>query len=154
MGSRNHGYVIGRIGSLRSFDNSDGSKKVFVTVMADRDFKSRMTGERESDAVQLSARVRPETQGLGIYDMVGVGDLVAIDFAVRAGRYVDKQSGEVIYTQDLVVDSLAMLESRSVTQARRITSLERQLDQRQGNEPVTSHETEHDGVDGAGGPQF
>lgn len=124
----NSGTATGRLASApRHFVSENGSKHVLFTVMVDRPFRNRETGQRDSDAIPLEAWVQPETAGLGVYDMLGKGDLVSVGYTVRSSSYADKSTGEVLYRTALVVDSLTMLESRTVTQQRRIQHLQSEL---------------------------
>lgn len=128
MGARNAGHVVGRLAAdPKVFDNPGQSTKVLLTVMADRSYRNATTGERDADAVPLEAWVRAEAQSLGVYALLGRGDLVAVDYVVRSSTYADKHTGEVIYRTALVVTDVSMLESRAVTQQRRIDRLTAQL---------------------------
>lgn len=118
-GIKNSGQVIGRLAAdVMSFANKDGSKKVYLALMVDRNWVAS-DGQRGSDRVSLEAWVSAATNGLGVYDHMHVGDLVALTYSVRSGSYVVESTGEVVYQQSLVVDRVELLEPRSVTVARR-----------------------------------
>lgn len=115
----NQGSVIGRLAAdPRVFTNADGSKKVLLTVYADRAYKNATTGQRDSDRVQLEAWVRAETEGIGVFGHMHTGDLVSLGYSIRSGEYPDKKTGEMIYTQSLAVQDVSLLESLSTTSAR------------------------------------
>lgn len=127
--STNSGTCTGRLAAdPRVFITGSGAKHVFLTVMVDRPFKNRATGNRDSDACSVEAWVRPETNGLGIYDHMGKGDLVSIGYAVRSRTFADEQTGEVQYAMSLVVEDVQLLESKATTQSRRIQHLQSQVE--------------------------
>lgn len=133
MSTRNAGTAIGRLAAdPRVFATESGARKVLLTVMVDRDFKNRETGERDSDAIPIEAWVRPNTEGLGVYGFIGRGDLVAVSYVVRSAAYPNRETGEMLYRTALVVEDLQMLESKTTTQQRRIARLQSALQGTQG----------------------
>lgn len=125
MSAANMGVAIGRVGALRSWENSDGSKSVRLTVYVRREWKDS-AGVTGSDAVELSAFVPVSVDGLGVFDHVSTGDQIAVQYAVRSGQYPDRRTGEMCYTQELRVRDVRLLESRRTTMER----LERKLTRR------------------------
>ena len=126
----NSGTVTGRLAADPvSFINADGSKKVMLTVYADRNFKNSTTGQRDSDRVSLETFVRVETDGLGIFGHMHKGDLVSLGYTVRSGSYADKLTGEVIYFQVLRVEDVSLLESLATTNERLAARLSAVQDQ-------------------------
>ncbi len=129
MSATNHGTATGRLAAdPRVFTNSDGSKKVMFTVMVDRQFRNRETGERLSDAIPLEAWVAATTEGTGPFGYLGKGDQVTVSYAVRSSTYPDKTTGEIQYGLALTVTDLQFLESRATSQQRRIAHLKSALE--------------------------
>lgn len=121
MNQRNFGIVEGRLTrEPKVFTNSDGSKKVVLTLAARRNYKNN-DGKIDSDFVALEAFVSPNTKGNGVYDYMHKGDLVGAEYTVRTGSYTDK-NGEEQYTQVLFVQSVDLKESKNTTQARQNAS--------------------------------
>lgn len=120
MSARNQGHVVGRLArDPHAFANRGGATKIVATVMADRSYRNRTTGQRDSDAVPVEAWVPGDRAGLCIWDYVGKGDAVAIDYAVRFSSYVDQRTGEIVYRTSLVVVEVVPLESKAVREQRR-----------------------------------
>lgn len=114
----NHGSITGHLAADPiSFTNDDGSKKVFVTLYAQRNFKNR-EGQRQADRISLETFVRAETQGLGVFDHMHRGDLVQLGFTMRSEEYPHPTTGEVIYKQYLRIESANLLDSRATSTAR------------------------------------
>lgn len=124
----NHGTATGRLASAPRFfpTQEGGPTKVLLTVMVNRPLKNQTTGERDADAVPLTGWIRAGAEGPGVYGMLGKGDLVSTSYTVRSSSWADQNTGEMNYRIDLTIDQIEMLESRSVTQHRRITHLEAQ----------------------------
>lgn len=94
----NSGSVTGRLAADPvSCINADGSKKVMLTIHADRNFRNS-EGQRDIDRISLETFVRAETEGLGVFGHMHKGDLVTLGYTVRSGSYADKATGEVIYS--------------------------------------------------------
>ncbi|MFD2794590.1 single-stranded DNA-binding protein [Promicromonospora vindobonensis] len=113
---RNNGTVIGRLANdPKVFENKDGSKKVLLTIFADRNYTNAQN-ERPSDAIPVEAFVRSQTQGLGPYSNIHKGDQVAIGYTLRMDRY--SKNGEQVFDLKVTAEDITFLEPRSVTQAR------------------------------------
>jgi len=129
MSALNRGTATGRIArDPHVAINSDGSKTVLFTLLVDRARRNPTTGERGTDAIPLVAWVRAETEGTGPWAHVGTGDLIQVEYSVRSGSYPDKVTGEIKYSMQLSVSDMAFLESRAVTQQRRIAHLKSALE--------------------------
>lgn len=113
---RNNGTVIGRLANdPKVFENKDGSKKVLLTIFADRNYTNAQN-ERQSDGIPVEAFVRSQTQGLGPYSNIHKGDLVAVGYTLRMDRY--SKNGEQVFDLKVTAEDITFLEPRSVTQAR------------------------------------
>lgn len=113
----NNGNIIGRLAdSPKAFTNADGSKKVYITIYADRNFKNR-DGGRDSDAIALEAFVPTGVTRLGVYDLMGKGDLIAVSFSLRSEKYA--KDGQIVYKQAARIEDVQLLEPRGITQQRR-----------------------------------
>lgn len=114
---RNQGMVIGRLArDPMVYNNRGGSRKILLTVAAQDNYVGK-NGKRESQFVSLEAFVKGNQRGNGVYDYLNTGDLVSCSFSVRNNTYVDK-NGETIYGQVLLVDEVALLESKMAKEAR------------------------------------
>lgn len=114
--------ITGRLAAKPAiFANSDGSRKVAMTVYARRN-QPNAKGEFISDALNVEAFL-PAAQvnkslangkdGNAIYSWLNKGDLLTIAGHFEASTYTDK-SGQKVYAQVLRVDNLATLEAKSV----------------------------------------
>ena len=118
MNIRNYGVVEGRLTRNPAiFSNSDGSKKVMLTLASRRNFKNS-TGKTDSDFVAVEAYISKDAKSNGVYDLIHQGDLVGVSYTVRTSSYTDKATGEEKYTQTLLVQDVDLKESKKVTDAR------------------------------------
>ncbi|MFJ2662643.1 single-stranded DNA-binding protein [Arthrobacter koreensis] len=115
----NTGTLIGRLAKdPKAFMNTDGSRKVLFTLFVDRAYKGA-DNKTISDAISLEAFVGNKTQGLGPYELVHQGDLVAVNTHIEQMPYKAKDTGETVYpAPKIVIDEIKFLESRTVTQTR------------------------------------
>lgn len=115
----NTGTLIGRLAKdPKAFLNTDGSRKVVFTLFVDRAYKGA-DNKVASDAISLEAFVSNKTQGLGPYELVHQGDLVAVNTHIEQMPYKDKNTGDTVYpAPKIVIDEIKFLESRTVTQTR------------------------------------
>lgn len=118
----NNGHITGRVAQdLQVFPNADGSKSVLVTVAARDNFLSGTGEDRkaQSQFVDLRAFIPATVEGLGSWDRVGNGDLIALDYRLSRRPYTNKD-GVTVYP-DVTVEVVgypAFLESSKVTQER------------------------------------
>ena len=116
MNIRNYGSVIGRLTKDPVvFTNSDGSRKIMVTVATQDNYKTN--GERGTQFVSLEAFVSNKSNTLGAFDYMHKGDLVGFEFTVRSNNYTDK-NGKAHYGQVLFIQSTDLMESRKAQAAR------------------------------------
>lgn len=116
MNIKNFGTVIGRLTKEPVvFSNSDGSRKVMLTVATQDNFKNA-GGERGTQFVNLEAFVSNQTQGLGVYDYMHKGDMVGIGFTVKSNSY--EKNGETVYSQVLQVTDVDLMESKTAQERR------------------------------------
>lgn len=114
---RNQGMVIGRLArDPMVYNNRGGSRKILLTVAAQDNYVDK-DGKRQSQFVSLEAFVRANQRGNGVYDCVQQGDLISCSYSVRNNTYTDK-NGETVYGQVLLVDEVALLESKAAKEAR------------------------------------
>lgn len=115
---RNHGFVEGRLAADPvHFINADGSKKVFVTLYADRNYRNT-NGERDSDRISLETFVAATTPGLGVFNRMHKGDLVELAYTVRSEEYPHPSTGEIVYKQYLRIEVVDLKESLAVVNQR------------------------------------
>lgn len=118
---RNLGIVEGRLTKDPVvFENSDGSKKVMVTVAVQDNYKNANTGERGTQFINLEAFVSNKSKGLGAFDYMKKGDLVGFEYTVRSNNYTDKE-GVQHYGQVLFIQSTDLKETKK-SQAARATA--------------------------------
>lgn len=119
MNIRNFGIATGRLATDPVvFDNKDGSKKVKVKLGIQDNFKSGPDNTKQARFVEFDAFVSAENakKGLGVYDMMHQGDLVSLQYTLQPNSY--EKDGKTVYTTNLLVQSVDLLESRATTQAR------------------------------------
>lgn len=113
----NFGVLTGRLAAdPKFFSNSDNSATVKLSVYVRNNYKSK-DGQVASQRVDVQRYIDASGRGAGVYQIIGQGDLVSINFAVKTNDYVDS-SGQKIYGQILEIDNVQILESKSVTSAR------------------------------------
>ena len=116
MNIKNFGTVIGRLTKEPVvFSNSDGSRKVMLTVATQDNFKNA-GGERGTQFVNLEAFVSNLTPGLGVYDSMHKGDMGGIGFTVKSNSY--EKNGETVYSQVLQVTDVDLMESKTAQERR------------------------------------
>lgn len=118
---RNIGIAEGRLTKDPVvFNNSDGSKKVMVTVAVQDNYKNSTTGERGTQFINLEAFISNKSKGLGAFDYMHKGDLVGFEYTIRSNNYTDKD-GVAHYGQVLFIQSTDLKETKK-SQAARATS--------------------------------
>lgn len=114
---RNFGSLTGRLANdPKIFINSDGSKKVLMTLMVDRGYVDRNTNQRPSDAIDVEAFVNKTANGNGPFGSIHKGDRV--QFATELRKDVYQKNGQTVYEQKVIVTDVDFLEPKSVTDAR------------------------------------
>ena len=112
MNMHNYGIANGRLTrDPKVFKNSDGSRKVKVTLAVQDTY-----GERKTQFINLDGFVRAEKEGNGVYDSMHEGDLVTVQYSVRTNNY--EKNGESVFDQTLQIEAVQFGESKSVTEAR------------------------------------
>lgn len=114
---RNYGIVTGRLTKDPAvYNNSDGSRKIRFTVAAQNQFTDS-DGNRGSQFIPLEAFIPAKQADNGPFDYLDCGDLVSCSYTVQNNNYKDR-NGEMVYGLVLLVDSIALLESRTSKEAR------------------------------------
>lgn len=115
---RNFGIAEGRLTKDPAvFTNSDGSKKVMVTVAVQDNYKSKTTGERNTQFINLEAFISNKSKGLGAFDYMHKGDLVGFEYTIRSNNYTSK-NGVAHYDQVLFIQSTDLKETKKAQAAR------------------------------------
>lgn len=113
---RNQGIATGRLTkAIAAFKNSDGSRKMMVTLAVPNNYKDA-EGKQTSEFIQLEGYV-PADKEDGVYALMHEGDLVSIGYSVKTNNYTDKD-GQAVYGQVLRINSVELLETKAVTDAR------------------------------------
>ena len=112
---------------------SSGTAVGSFTIAVNRNFTNQQ-GEREADFISCVIW-RKAAENLA--NFTRKGSLIAIDGRLQTRSY-DNQQGQRVYVTEVVVNNFDLLESRSVTEQRPVSS------------PNTDHQT---GAYGAGGGQ-
>lgn len=115
--------IVGRTAAapVKFAPNADGSYGVGLTVYADNSFKSKKTGKRESEVVQLNGFVPKELAGQAtVYDYINKGDMIAV--SGRLGTDVYEKDGETVYKPVNKIERIALHSSRKEQEARGITT--------------------------------
>ena len=112
----NYGICEGRITKKPvAMDNKDGSKKVFVTLAVQDNFASGKDKERKTQFLNLEGFV-PKDRQSSVYEKLGVGDKVAIQYRVETPSY--EKDGQTIYKTALVIENIQFKESIAEKTAR------------------------------------
>ena len=112
----NYGICEGRITKKPvAMDNKDGSKKVFVTLAVQDNFASGKDKERKTQFLNLEGFV-PKDRQSSVYEKLGVGDKVAIQYRVETPSY--EKDGQTIYKTALVIENIQFKESMAEKTAR------------------------------------
>ena len=112
----NFGIVSGRLTKDPTvFANSDGSKKIMVTVAAKNNYKGK-DGKRGTQFVDLQAFVSAKS-AKSPFDYLEKGDKVKFGFSVRNNNYTDKQ-GVAHYEQILWIEDTELEETKASKAAR------------------------------------
>lgn len=115
---RNFGIAEGRLTKDPAvFTNSDDSKKVMVTVAVQDNYKSKTTGERNTQFINLEAFISNKSKGLGAFDYMHKGDLVGFEYTIRSNNYTSK-NGVAHYDQVLFIQSTDLKETKKAQAAR------------------------------------
>ena len=114
---RNYGMVTGRLAKgLTIHGNKDGSRKILFTVAAQDNYTDK-EGNRGSQFIQLEAFIPANRENNGVYEHLDCGDLISASYSVRNNNYKNKD-GVMVYNLVLLVDEVALLESRASKEAR------------------------------------
>lgn len=126
MNLRNSGQAEGRLmGNPTVFNNSDGSKKVVFTLAVENTWKDE-SGAPTIEALNFEAFVSKAANGkLGPYGLIEKGDLIRVEYNVRANNYTDK-NGVQHYGQVLRVNTVQFQETPNEKKARQDRTAQRQ----------------------------
>ena len=100
------------------FDNKDGSKKVRITLAIPNNYKNR-DGSRSSEFIPFESFIPAgrANEGVGIFQNIGKGDLLKVEYSLKNNDYTDA-AGNKVYGIVCMIDSLKMVEPKTVTDAR------------------------------------
>ena len=115
---------------------SSGTAVGSFTIAVNRNFTNQQ-GEREADFISCVIW-RKAAENLA--NFTRKGSLIAIDGRLQTRSY-DNQQGQRVYVTEVVVNNFDLLESRSVTEQRPVSS------------PNTDHQADVYGAGGGGGYQ-
>lgn len=117
MNLRNYGVAIGRLTKDPvSFTNSDGSRKVMLTIAAQDNFRSGPDKKKDSQFIEVEAFLSKDTKGDGVYGYMHKGDLIGVEYTVKSSSY--EKDGKTVYAQSLMVQSVDLMEGKRTTDAR------------------------------------
>ena len=117
MTCKNLGTLIGRLADKPTVnENKDGSRKVYVTVAVEADYKDKNTGKRPVRFIQTEGFIPASKESNGVYDHMRKGDLVAIAFSVLPNSY--EKDGKPVYTQKLIIEGVDLLQSAKHEEAK------------------------------------
>lgn len=115
--------IVGRAAAapVKFNPNDDGSYGVGLTVYADNSFKSKKTGKRESEVIQLNGFVpKDQANQATVYDYINKGDLIAV--SGRLGTDVYVKNGETVYKPVNKIERISLHSTRKEQEARGITT--------------------------------
>lgn len=131
MNIKNNFTLIGRLlADPDVFDNTNGSKKVKLTLSVKDNFKSGKDQTVGDQKLRCEAYITPEAvkaSGIGRYGLIHSGDLVAVSGSINNNDYTDKD-GNAVYGIALKIENLEMMEPKSVTDARAIRKAQEKAD--------------------------
>ena len=117
----NSGTLIGRVakGGVKAFTNSDGSRKLVFNLAVDENFTRSGKSGVDTDFIPVSTFIPAKAQGLGSWERVHEGDLIAINIRISCKNYVGKDGETVFPPATIEVDGYPQyLEPKSVVDAR------------------------------------
>jgi single-strand DNA-binding protein len=111
MNLRNTGQAEGRLmGNPQVFNNTDGSRKVVFTLAVENTWRDE-SGAPTIEPVNFEAFVTKAANGnLGPYGNDKKGDLIRVEYGVRANNYKDRD-GNQVYGQVLRINSVDFKET-------------------------------------------
>lgn len=115
--------IVGRAAAapVKFNPNDDGSYGVGLTVYADNSFKSKKTGKRESEVIQLNGFVpKDQAAQATVYDYINKGDLIAV--SGRLGTDVYTKDGETVYKPVNKIERISLHSTRKEQEARGVTT--------------------------------
>jgi len=114
----NHGTIIGRVSQdIKEFPNADGSKSLLVNIAVDDNFKSGADQKVQTNYVPVRVFLSNKVNGRGSWDRVHNGDLIAVDYRIKAQPYV--KDGQNVYPVTLEVEGFPLfLENKATVDAR------------------------------------
>lgn len=116
----NTGTLIGRVGKggIKTFPNSDGSKKLKFSMAVDEDFVRNGKTQPDTDFIPVEVFI-PKTGTTGSWDRVHEGDLIAVNTRLAYKPY--QKDGKTVYPDGPTVEVDGwprFLEPKSVTEKR------------------------------------
>lgn len=122
MNLRNEFKLIGRLtDDPVVFENTDGSKKVRLTLAVKDNFSSK-DGQKGSQFLPCEGFISADAaakNGLGLYDKMHKGDMVAVSGQIQNNNWTGKD-GTPHYELVLHIETREMLESKAVTEQRQV----------------------------------
>lgn len=116
---RNNGNLIGRVSQEpKVFPNADGSKVLLLTIAADDNFASGKDRKAKTQFVPVRAFIPKTVDGLGAFENVHKGDLIAVSTRISCEPY--EKNGETVYPAPTIeIEGFPQfLESKAVVDAR------------------------------------
>ena len=117
MNLSNFGLAEGRAASDPTIrTNKDGSKKAFLTIAVQNNYKNKSTGKRDVQFIPVEGFVPKDTQGNGVYDLIHKGDKIAVAYELRNDSF--EKNGTTEYRLVAKINQVDLKESKTVTDAR------------------------------------
>lgn len=118
MNSQNFGTFVGRlVKDPVYFENRDGSYMVVLNVACRRNFPTGKEKTYESDFIEFRGYIAKGIANKGIYGYLSTGDKIGIQYALRSS--VSEKGKERVYHQSAFIESIDILEGRTVREQRR-----------------------------------
>ena len=112
----NYGICVGRLtDDVRLFNNSDGSQNARLTVACSNNYKDA-EGNATAEFLPLRAFIPADKTDANVYQRMHKGDLCMFSYTVKNNNY--EKDGKTVYEIVLQIDSVKLLEGKSVTDAR------------------------------------
>ena len=118
MNTQNTGIYVGRlVKDPVYFENRDGSYMVILNVACRRNYPTGKDKTYESDFIEFRGYIGKGIANKGIFGYLSTGDKVGIQFSLRSS--ISEKGKERVYHQSAFIESIDILEGKSVREQRR-----------------------------------
>ena len=117
MNLSNYGIADGRLANdVTVKTNKDGSRKAFLTLAVQNNYKSKSTGKKEAQFIPMEGFIPAGTTGNGVYDLIHKGDAITVAYELKSDSF--EKDGAMQYRLVVKINQIELKESKAVTDAR------------------------------------